>query len=446
VVSTKPISVPAPWPILAFLIVLVGIASGLAGMLLARTLHLIQHLAYGYDLRAGATQESFLQGVSGVSPLHRVLVLCVCGLIAGCGWWAQHRFGRRLVSISEAVGERASAMPPLATTLHVLLQITTVALGSPLGREVAPAEMGAMLASWLCRRAGVSPEQARILIACGAGAGLAAVYNVPLGGALFTLEALLGSLELSAAIPALTTSAIAAYVAWIGLGDETPYTVANLAISPSLVLWSIATSPVFGLAGDRFARAAGAARAAAPRDGRLFIRCMLVFPVIGMIAAWHPQILGNGKGIAQLAFFSEPTVALAAVLLLIRITIPIGALGAGAAGGLMTPSMAIGALLAIVLGRAWNVVWPDIPSGAFAVVGAAAFLASSTKMPLTAVVLMMEFTRINHDFLIPIVLAVAGSVSIRRLLESRSRKTAIAHDDSAMDNAVVRSESRSVSR
>jgi len=58
----------------------------------------------------------------------------------------------------------------------------------------------------------------------------------------------------------------------------------------------------------------------------------------------------------------------------------------------------------------------------------------------------MEFTRINHDFLIPIVLAVAGSVSIRRLLESRSRKTAIAHDDSAMDNAVVRSESRSVSR
>ena len=224
------------------------------------------------------------------------------------------------------------------------------------------------------------------------------------------LEALLGSLELSASIPALTTSAIAAYVAWIGLGDETPYVVTNLAISPSLVLWSIAMGPVFGLAGDWFARAAGSARAAAPRDRRLFIRCMIVFPAIGIIPAWYPQILGNGKGIAQLAFSGETTVALAVVLLLIRVTIPLGSLAAGAAGGLMTPSIAIGALLAILTGQAWNAVWPDNPSGAFAVVGAAAFLASSTKMPLTAVALLMEFTRIDHDFLIPMVLAVAGSV------------------------------------
>ena len=65
-----------------------------------------------------------------------------------------------------------------------------------------------------------APEVSRITVACGAGAGLAAVYNVPLGGALFFLEVLLGTFSLSALIPAITASVIAAFVAWIGMGDR----------------------------------------------------------------------------------------------------------------------------------------------------------------------------------------------------------------------------------
>jgi H+/Cl- antiporter ClcA len=64
----------------------------------------------------------------------------------------------------------------------------------------------------------------------------------------------------------------------------------------------------------------------------------------------------------------------------------------------------------------WNMIWPGTLSGAFAIVGAAAFLAASMQMPLTAVVLILEFTRVSHDFLIPILFAVAGSVSTFKLL------------------------------
>jgi H+/Cl- antiporter ClcA len=69
------------------------------------------------------------------------------------------------------------------------------------------------------------------------------------------------------------------------------------------------------------------------------------------------------------------------------------------------------------LGGLWSLAWPGIPLGAFALIGAAAFLASSMSMPITAIVLIAEFTRIDHDFLVPIILAVVGSVCASRLCE-----------------------------
>jgi H+/Cl- antiporter ClcA len=85
-------------------------------------------------------------------------------------------------------------------------------------------------------------------------------------------------------------------------------------------------------------------------------------------------------------------------------------LRAGAAGGLLTPSLTLGALLATVLGSLWNLVFPSVPTAALAIVGAAAFLASSMNMPLTAIVLIIEFTQVGHDLWVPIFFAVAASV------------------------------------
>lgn len=130
-----------------------------------------------------------------------------------------------------------------------------------------------------------------------------------------------------------------------------------------------------------------------------------------------PQILGNGKGPAQLGFDNELTIGLAAILLLVKVLITASSLRAGAEGGLLTPGLANGALLAILLGGAWSLVWPGVPLGAFAIIGAAAFLASSMSMPLTAIVLVAEFTRIEHDFLVPIILAVVGSMCVSKLCQ-----------------------------
>ena len=111
-------------------------------MALGMLLYVIQHIAYGYSVHAIISQESFLQGVSAASPARRVLALSACGLVAGCGWWAVRRFGSALVSISEAIHTQGRPMPFLTTVAHALLQIVTVALGSPLGREGAPRDEG----------------------------------------------------------------------------------------------------------------------------------------------------------------------------------------------------------------------------------------------------------------------------------------------------------------
>ncbi|MGA7782040.1 MAG: chloride channel protein [Paraburkholderia sp.] len=407
-------------PLIVFVSVtlLTGIGAGLGGMLLALLLHWIQHVAFGYSLTHVVSSESFLEGVTTAAPGRRVLVLVACGLVAGLGWWTLYRFGRPLVSIKKAVKSDDPRMPVVSTVVHALLQIVTVALGSPLGREVAPREIGSVWAGWLSHRAGLSVAERRIMVACGAGAGLAAVYNVPLGGAVFVLEVLLGTFGWAALVPAVATSAIAAVVAWIGLGNEHQYQVQQLALGTPLVVWSAVCGPVFGLAAWGFVWLTTRARAHAPKDWQLPVLALVNFAIIGALAVYFPQLLGNGKGPAGLSFNSELTIGLAAILLILKVAITAGTLRAGAEGGLLTPGLANGALLAIVLGGVWNLIWPGTSTGAFAIVGAAAFLAASMQMPLTAIVLILEFTRVSHDFLIPILLAVAGSVSTFKLLAS----------------------------
>jgi len=402
------------WLILLLVTFAIGVGSGLGAMALALLLRLVQHIAYGHGLHTIVGRVSFLQEVTAASDLRRFLALCSCGAVAGIGWWMLYRFGAPLVSIRQAV-QKGERMPFWPTLIHAILQIVTVGLGSPLGREVAPRELGAALATKLSARANLTPECTRIMIACGAGAGLAAVYNVPLGGALFTLEVLLGTFSLPSSVAALATCVIATLVAWLGLGHGLQYSVPPLVISPSIIVWSLLVGPVIGAAAYLFVRVTGGARASAPRDWRLAVSCALVFPIIGLLAIPFPQLLGNGKGLAQVGFDNEVGLALAATLLLLRLVVLVASLRAGAEGGLLTPGLSVGALLGIILGSFWNHVWPTQSLAGFAIVGGAAFLASSMKMPLTAIVLTVEFTGIGQEFLIPLSFAVASSISIFHL-------------------------------
>jgi H+/Cl- antiporter ClcA len=115
-------------------------------------------------------------------------------------------------------------------------------------------------------------------------------------------------------------------------------------------------------------------------------------------------------------------VKLAATLLILKLLVTTANLRARADGGLLTPGLTIGALSGIILGGGWNQIWPFIPPGAFALVGGAAFLAVSMPMPVTTTALIFEFTRADHDFLVPVLLAVSGALAVSRLCENASNR------------------------
>ncbi|HAT8772536.1 TPA: chloride channel protein [Legionella pneumophila] len=402
---------------LAMVTVLVGIGSGFLGMCLAMLLHYLQHIAYGYSPLHIISNETFLEGVRASSSERRISILFLCGLIAGMGWWALYRFGKPLVSIAAAI-KSGKPMPALSTFIHAFLQIITIALGSPLGREVAPREVSSVFAYWLSSKAGLTLEESKIMLACGAGAGLAAVYNVPLGGAVFVLEVLLCTSNWTVLLPALSSSAIAVLVSWWGLGNESIYQLPEFSLSAPIILWSILASPVLGFFAFWFIQIATIQRSKAMHNRQMILACLINFLIIGLFAIYFPSLLGNGKSPAEMEFDQSVGIGLSIVLFMLRNVFVWSSLRVGAQGGLLTPSLANGALLGAILGGIWNLYLPPAPIHAFALIGATAFLAAAQKMPLTAIILIFEFTRINFIFLIPIMLAVSGSIGMCQLTKN----------------------------
>ncbi len=389
--------------------VLAGVAAGAAGGALTLMLHLVQHLAFGY------TEDTFLTGVEQASSPRRVVALVIGGAVAGGGWWLLRRYTRPVIQVEAALRSPTRRLEIPTTTLDAVLQVTVVGLGASLGREGAPRQVGGALAEWLSRRLGLTPEQRRTLIGCGAGAGLAAVYNVPLGGAVFAAEVLLRSARPRIVVPALITSAVATVVAWTVLPDRATYSVPHYPLTVSLLVWALVAGPFFTAAGALFVRLTDLAAHAA--TGRLLALAPVpIFTALGALAIAYPQLLGNGKGPAQLAFTGGLGLATLGVLAALKPVATAAMLLSGARGGRLTPALATGALLGALLGGAWTHLWHGTDVGAFALAGAAAVLAVTLRAPLCAIVLTWEFTHAPLPLLVPMTLTVAAALATRSVV------------------------------
>lgn len=394
------------------LVVLIGVGAGLAGAALMELLRAVQHLAWSYH------SGDFLSGVQRSSSTRRVLVLLIGGVVAGAG--TMLLAGSGAVEVPEAIWLRKARVPFRASIARGVHSIVLVALGASLGREAAPQQAGAAFASVLSEWARLPEWQRRLLVACGAGAGLAAVYNVPLGGALFALEVLLGTLTLPLVLPALTTSLIATAVAWIALPSRPTYTVPTYHIHASLVVWALLVGPIAGLAAISYIRVLAHAHAMRPTGWARLAAPIVVFTSLGAVAIAYPQLLGNGKDVVQLALVGRLSVALLAVLLVLKPIATGACLGSGAPGGLFTPTLTFGVLLGGLLGEAWTQIWPGAPLGSYAIIGGAAVLGAAMQGPLAAVVLLLELTHHEDSLMVPVLLAIVEATVLARLLGAPS--------------------------
>jgi CIC family chloride channel protein len=407
-------------PVFWVMVVLTGVAAGLFGDLMMLILFSVQHLAFGYH--AG----SLITAVSRASDVRRLVVLVAAGAFGGAAWYLLRRFtpGER-TEIDDVVwgeGERLSFRRSLGTS--VISEIV-IGMGASIGRENAPKLMGGASASLLAGWARLSPAQRRLLMACGGGAGLAAVYNVPLGGALFTAEIMMGVITLPVALPALACSGIATATAWLYLPRHATYLgVPSYRFTVPLLAWALLAGPLIGLVASGYIRLIGWVTHHAVTGRAAVFAPMAAFGILGLIGFAYPQLFGNGRDMASGAFLGTAGLAVLLPLAALKPLVTALCLGSGASGGLFTPTLSTGAVLGGAAGIAWSLAWPGSPAGAYAVVGAAAMLGAAMQAPLTGLALMLELTSGGFGIMIPMVAATVTATIVARQVDGYSIYTA----------------------
>ena len=395
---------------------LTGVAAGLLGDLMMLILFSFQHLAFGHG------SGDFQSHVERASGLHRVVVLMIAGAFAGPAWYLVRRWTVGEYSeVDELVWTGRDRLSLRRSFFSGAISEIVIGMGASMGREAAPKAMGGvsgqLAAGWL----GLTNEQRRLLVACGAGAGLAAVYNVPLGGALFAAELMLGSVAISVVLPAVICSVLSTAVSWIYLPEHPAYVnVPDYRFSTSLMIFALVAGPVVGGLASGYIRMIGWVSHHQLSGRKLLVGPFLAFTALGLIAIRYPDLLGNGKGMAHRAFLGIGSAGLLFALFALKPFVTSLCLGSGAQGGLLTPFMSTGAVLGAFGGIAWTTVWHGSPVGAYAIIGSAAMLGSSIQAPLAGLVLVVELTHSGLSILVPIMAATFLATWVARHIDGYS--------------------------
>jgi CIC family chloride channel protein len=399
-----------------FAVLLTGFAAGIGAALLTSLLKEVQWLAWGVS-----EPTALLEATRRASAWRHLGLLLAAGLLTGAGQLLLTRLSSgNGIDITTAIWFHAGRLPTVRTLGSAVLSIVIVGMGAALGREGAPKQAGAVFGNLASDLQKLSDEQRRLLVAIGAGAGMAAVYSVPLGGAIFSLEVLRGTLALRLVLPALVASMIATEVATFVVPNAPIYTTPAYPITPGVFVFALLASPFIGLWSVGFVRAIAWADRARPSGWRRLVAPSLVFLIVGAVSIPYPEVLGNGQDVAQLLFKGPMPLLTLLILLPVRPLATVASFASGAPGGLFTPSLAAGGLAGSALGMLWLWLVPGGDIGVFALLGGGAMLAATTQGPISALVLMMELTGQAREFALPMLLAIVVATLTARGVEMRS--------------------------
>jgi chloride channel protein, CIC family len=398
------------------MVALTGVAAGLFGDLMMLILYSVQHLAFGYH------SGSFQTAVEHASGKRRIVSLALAGAFAGPAWYLLRRYTKgQSSSVDDALWSANGNLSWRRSLGTSVISEVAVGMGASLGRENAPKLMGGVAGSVLAGWARLSPAQRRLLVACGGGAGLAAVYNVPLGGALFTAEVLIGSVALPVILPALACSLIATSVAWLYLPMHATYLdIPDFHFKLTVLVWALPAGAVIAIVALGFIRLIDWVSHHQVKGRVSIVSPLVAFLALALVAIKYPQLLGNGQDMANSVFRGNGSFALLFALFALKPLVTALCLGSGASGGLFTPTLSIGAVLGALMGMAWSLMWPGAPLGAYAMVGAAAMIGASMQAPLAALALVLELTHNGFGLMVPMMAATVIATAVVRQIDGYS--------------------------
>ena len=331
--------------------------------------------------------------------------------------------GENIPDAMHAVARRGGVLNLRPVAIKTLAAAVTLGSGGSLGAEGPVAVLGAAVGSRAGRWLRFRKERLKLLLSCGAAAGLSAAFGAPIAGVLFVLEKLVGSFRTSVLAPIVVASVSAAAVTRVGLGRDqviripTEYHVGG---ARELVLYS-AVGLLGGAIGVLYARAAWKVPdwlRPLPQWLRMLVASVLVAVVSTQFA---PALWGHGHQGLDLALVTQRTALVLFALCFAKIAATALTLGGGGVGGVFTPALVVGGTFGAAAGVALSHLVPgwNVQPVAFALVGMAAVVAAATHAPLTAVFMVLEMSG-DYGLILPILLGGALAYVVAKSLYRES--------------------------
>ncbi len=406
---------------LILLSIVVGVGGALASIGFERGVHLLLRLV---GRLSGRLAEA--------DPLWRYLAALIPAL-GGLAVGLLYRLNatirdQGIPHIMLAVAKQGGVVSSRNTLFKFIASIITIGSGGSAGPEGPMVVIGAGIGSRIGQSLRISGERLKILVACGSAAALSAIFNAPIAGVMFALEAILGSFSTGFFAPVVISSVISSAVSRSLLGDHPAFAVPRYAVVShwhlihySLLgvvcaLLSVAFIHVLYRTEDLFAGMKKIPPALKPALGGL---------LVGVAGVWFPQVLGIGYDTIRAALFGQLGLQLMLVLLVLKLLSTSVSLGSGGSGGTFAPLLFLGAMVGGAFGYLagaaplLTITDPQSQIGAFALVGASAMLAGAGRTPLTAIMMVFELTS-DYRLILPIMIASVVSLLVSRSLHHDS--------------------------
>lgn len=381
---------------------LVGVLGALATIAFREGLAGTQHLLGGHS-------GSFVEMAAGLSWPVRLVLPCAGGVLAGFFLsLAKRRADSAPNDYMEAIVVGDGRIPVGQTLLRGASSLCTISSGGSIGREGPMVQLAAMCASVVGSLARFDPRRLRLLVACGAAAGIASAYNAPIASAFFVTEIVLGNIAIDSLGP-MMIAAVAANITMRRLpGYHPTYLMPAFPFVPGIeVALFIVLGGLAGLAAPQFLRLLDLMRRGFQRSGLpLPMRLGAGGLGVGLLSIWVPQVWGNGYSVVNSLLHSPWAWSAVLAILVFKVAATLCTAGSGAVGGIFTPTLFVGAALGQLFGQIVHGLFPGLAAApaAYAIVGMGAFLAASTGAPLMAILMIFEMT-LSYQIMLPLMLA-----------------------------------------
>ncbi len=284
-------------------------------------------------------------------------------------------------------------------------------------------QLSSLVASIAGRWRHWSTPRLRLLVGCGAAAGIASAYNAPIAGALFVAEIVLGSVAMEIFGPLVFASVIATLTVRGFIGSDPIYAIPHFQLNSN---WEIVPYLILGLGAGAvaplFLRLLNVSERLASRVRvPVYLKMLVGGLIVGGLAVRHPEVCGNGYTAVNRILAGDWAWQIVIVILLSKVIATAATFGSGAVGGVFTPTLFVGASLGYLFGIAAAHLHTGltINPAAFALVGMGAFLAATTHAPIMAIIMIFELT-LDYQIILPLMLACVVGYYTSVSFEKRS--------------------------